>query len=352
MAAASPPQRSAPTGLTCSVVLCTYNGVRYLDEQIASLVSQDRPPDEIVISDDHSTDGTWEKAQRFEHESELPVVVRRNPENVGFVRNFSEAIDLATGRIIFLCDQDDIWLPGKIGAYERAFMENPEVAMVFSDAAIIDESGNQTGQTAWASDIVAFTPAERRAWVSKHGASVERLIRRNVVTGSAMAFRSRYRPLLLPIPSWADHGVPHDAWIALLLAAVAPTIPLPQVYSLYRLHPDQRLGLNAPEARRRGQHDLVLSRARSQLLLSAQRLELCQDQFDMERDGLTVIQAKVQHLSERLRLHGSPLRRFGPVWRELRSGRYAKFSSGYRSAFLDLLPWTRELTAPSQRQLH
>jgi glycosyltransferase involved in cell wall biosynthesis len=333
------------------VVLCTYNGATYLEEQLASICDQDRRPEEIVICDDASSDGTWDLVEKFRRYSGLRVTAHRNPENLGFAQNFGQAIGLATGEIIFLCDQDDVWLPTKIGTYETAFVEHPGLAMVFSDAEIIDRTGTRMDQRVWARDIVAFTPDERREWLSVPGAAVERLIRRNVVTGSTMAFRSCYRSLLLPIPNWDEHGVPHDAWIALLLAAVAPTLPLAEIQSLYRLHRDQRLGLNDPQPRRTDQHDLVLTRVRSQLVLAAERLALHQDRYGASPEGLRTIQDKAQHLAERLSLHGSPIRRVGPVLREVRNGRYARFSSGYRSALLDLFPLTRELMALPDRWL-
>ena len=99
--------------MTKSVALCTYNGEKYLKEQLDSILSQEIPVDEIVICDDCSTDETTLIIK--EYESQFPNVfcVFINAENLGYVRNFEKALSFCTGEIIFLCDQDDLWRKDK-----------------------------------------------------------------------------------------------------------------------------------------------------------------------------------------------------------------------------------------------
>jgi len=98
-----------------SIAMCTYNGEKYLREQLDSLVAQDYPNLEIVIVDDCSTDSTPQLLEEYagQHPN---FTIHQNEQNMGFRRNFEKALKLCSGEIISLCDQDDIWFPNKISA--------------------------------------------------------------------------------------------------------------------------------------------------------------------------------------------------------------------------------------------
>lgn len=104
-----------------SVVMATFNGLAHLGPQLASLEAQTRPPDEVIIVDDASDDGTYDHLVAFGATSRLGVRVHRQPHRVGYVRNFADALAHATGDLLLFCDQDDIWHEDKIGALETAF---------------------------------------------------------------------------------------------------------------------------------------------------------------------------------------------------------------------------------------
>ncbi len=97
-----------PGRLRISIAMCTYNGARFLPEQLASFAAQERLPDELVVCDDGSTDATMEILQDFAATALFEVRVERNPQNLGFVRNFEKTLSLCTGDIVFLSDQDDV----------------------------------------------------------------------------------------------------------------------------------------------------------------------------------------------------------------------------------------------------
>lgn len=102
-----------------SVVMCTYNGERYLREQLDSIVAQTYPIHELIIQDDRSTDNTVGILQ--EYARKYPYIrLYRNERNLGFNQNFRQAILKATGDFIAVCDQDDIWLPEKIARQVEA----------------------------------------------------------------------------------------------------------------------------------------------------------------------------------------------------------------------------------------
>lgn len=311
------------------VVMCTYEGERYLPEQLASILGQRVLPDSMVIVDDASTDRTVAIARDFAAHAPFPVDVHVNQRNLGFARNFERAISLAGGEVLVLCDQDDVWMKNRLERIGRVFDRAPEVAFVFSDAELVDAQLRPL--SARLSAAVQFGPEERRATAA--GKLFEVLVRGNVVTGATMAFRSRYRPLLLPFPP----GVEHDAWTALLLSALAPVVYLDEPLIQYRQHDRNEIGAKRVglagrllRARRDRTNGLATQRARNlgalerlaSLPLSSRRRELLRE--------------SAEHLGVRAALPESRARRVAPVLRELAGGGY-RLSRGWASAVRDLV---------------
>jgi glycosyltransferase involved in cell wall biosynthesis len=123
------------------VVLAVFNGMRFLPEQFDSVLGQLRSSDEVLVVDDASNDGS---AQWIATRSDPRVTLHRNPHNLGAIRSFERGLALTRHDIVFLCDQDDVWLPGKRDAVVAAFQSNPGTAVVVSDARVIDARGNVT----------------------------------------------------------------------------------------------------------------------------------------------------------------------------------------------------------------
>ena len=123
-----------PEDLKISICMCTYNGSAYVREQLDSLLAQTRLPNEIVVFDDASTDDTV--AILEEYKANNPHVVwdiHPNKTNQGWRTNFKLALEQTDGDIIFLCDQDDIWMPDKLMTMSRALVRNPEIRLLVSD---------------------------------------------------------------------------------------------------------------------------------------------------------------------------------------------------------------------------
>ena len=97
-----------------SVVMATFNGGKYLQEQLKSILEQSLEPDEIIICDDCSTDNTADVIRSMKKMSKIPIHFWNNKEHLGYGQNFRQAINRASGDIIFLCDQDDVWVKNKI----------------------------------------------------------------------------------------------------------------------------------------------------------------------------------------------------------------------------------------------
>jgi len=322
--------RAAGAQVKISVAMCTYKGVRYLEEQLASIESQGRLPDEVVICDDASQDFTVPMVEAFAQRARFPVRVRVNEANLGYTGNFEQAIKLCTGEIIVLCDQDDLWHPNKLAVLEDAFNLNPDAGLVFSDADIIDGDSKLQGYRLW--QCADFS--EERLNLFAEGLAVEALINQNAVTGATMAFRAKYRDLVLPIP--AGGPIIHDWWISLLIGAVSKIVPLPQQLISYRRHEAQHMGFRTDREKVfPKEHYATFLR---QLEIMAKRLhgvsEASNPQF---KRGLAKVEEKAKHLRARLGLPKlKPLRAQG-VLIELVSGRYHRYSNGWRSAVRDLL---------------
>lgn len=127
--------------LKTSVVLCTFNGDKYLRKQLNSIFNQTIVPDEIIISDDNSTDLTTHIIKEYK-EKYSNIRSIKNPSNIGFVENFKKAISLTTGDIIFFCDQDDIWYNNKIETMLKFFISNKNILSLNCNYDLIDQNDN------------------------------------------------------------------------------------------------------------------------------------------------------------------------------------------------------------------
>ena len=228
-----------------SVALCTCNGGAYLREQLDSLAAQTRLPDELVVCDDASTDNTASIIEHFALEVPFPVRVFVNEVRLGVTRNFDRAFGLCQGDLIAPADQDDVWHPDKLRLIEEQFATDADVGLVFTDLEVVDERLQPLGHRAWQSDGVEFDRGPQR--LLDRGKAVDVLLTRNVVTGCAMAFKSRFRSLVCPIPlEVCGLRIVHDYWIAALVAAASKVRYLDRPLVKYRRHGNQQVGLSGP----------------------------------------------------------------------------------------------------------
>lgn len=329
--------------------MCTYNGTLYVREQLESLAAQTRLPDELIVCDDRSTDGTAEVVREFAQTAPFPVHLHVNPTNVGSTKNFGTAIALCTGDVIALCDQDDVWLPHKLNCYEGAFSERPEVGLVFTDAEVVDERLRPLGYRLWES--IDFTGPKQERFRS--GAAFDMMLERNIVTGATMAFRAVFKDLVLPLSNLRvqGFGLPgwnliHDGWIAMLVACVAELLPLPEVTMKYRQHAGQQIGSGPPEVKAPEPARTNAPRASFQRGVYADELErlgAIQERLAAQGDAFgrrpaaLKLAARIAHYRARMELPAGKLRRVPSVLKELLTLRYFHFSNGVHSAARDLL---------------
>lgn len=129
--------------MVTSVVIATYNGEKYIIEQLNSILNQSIMPDEIIIVDDCSSDKTCEVIEGYmKKNSSCQIKFYRNEKNLGYAKNFWKALHYATGKYIFLCDQDDIWENEKIEKIIKIFSENKKIMALNTNYELINENGD------------------------------------------------------------------------------------------------------------------------------------------------------------------------------------------------------------------
>lgn len=152
-----------------SIAMATYNGERFIAEQLESLAAQTVAPHELVVCDDGSTDGTLGIVEAFARRSPFPVRVIRNEKNLGYADNFLKAASLCEAEWVAFCDQDDRWAPEKLALVGQAVGRDPEVLLVQHPAYLTDERGEPTGEVAWPSEERTYRRLGHFPWRSGMG---------------------------------------------------------------------------------------------------------------------------------------------------------------------------------------
>ncbi len=222
------------------MVLCTWNGARWLPSLLASLRDQQRPPDELIVQDDCSDDATVDLVDAFAPGAGFPVRLERNRVRLGSTQNFGVALARARGEVVALADQDDLWYPAKLARVAEEFAADPTVTMVFSDADLIAEDDRRLGQRLWSTRMVG------RGLNSNSVVTVRDFARRPLTTGCTMAVRRRAIEAALPLPRQLDHPeapLRHDRWLSLVAASVGTVRAVPDPLLGFRVHATQETGV-------------------------------------------------------------------------------------------------------------
>ncbi len=183
-----------------SVCIATYNGERFIHEQLVSILSQLSAGDEVIVSDDGSTDNTLDVVRCFD-DSRIKIILhekRKAKFTIDYTTaNFENAIRHASGDVIFLSDQDDVWMPTKVSTMLAALEEND---IVMSDCTVVDSKMNVLHKSYYTT---------QRAFKN----SLTYNIIKPAFLGSCMAFRRNIINRALPFP---PYGVGHDLWLGLI----------------------------------------------------------------------------------------------------------------------------------------
>lgn len=198
-----------------SVCMATYKGEHYVAEQLRSILSQLGEKDEVIVSDDHSPDNTLQVIRDL---NDPRIRIGLNPGERGYAKNFENALSQAKGDFIFLSDQDDVWVPGKVEKMMKALEKD---ALVVSDAAIVDGELNPLIPSHF-----ALYGVKTGFW---HNFAQTRYI------GACMAFRKELLKKVLPMPK-NQRLCAHDYWIMLVGEAYYSVGLVEEPLLLYRRH--------------------------------------------------------------------------------------------------------------------
>lgn len=317
-----------------SVALCVCNGAEFLGDQLSSLVSQSRPPKEVVIGDDASEDRSVAIINQFSQDAPFEVRLLRNNSRLGVRRNFENVIAHCSSDFIALCDQDDIWLPQKLDILASRLERAPDAVAVFSDADVVDDALVPLGYTMW--EQIAFSRERQEQIVGDR--PWEALFKHPVVTGATLMFRRELVDACLPIPeAWV-----HDAWIAQISAVHGRIVTVPKPLVLYRQHLANVIGgrrLSLRAQLRKGEEIGRIGLAEREYSRYQQLLDRLSEFEETQRvrtmRDLAV--AKLEHLNRRRSLPANRVRRVPAVVSEVLAGNYRRFAKDWRYVVADLL---------------
>lgn len=349
-------QHAAPT-LTVSVALCTYNGARFVAEQVRSILAQRPAPLELIVGDDDSSDDTLAIIEREVEAAraaaraagqDLPTElhIRRHAPGLGVVGNFADALSACRGDLIALSDQDDVWAPGKLARLVALFAADARLQLVHTDARLVDAAGVPLGLTLL--EALEATAAERAGLAAGDAFAV--LLRRNLVTGATVLLRRELLASAAPFPpAWV-----HDEWLAAVAAATSPDAVRLVAEPLidYRQHGANEIGARRPTmadrwARLRAPRAERAPRLAERARLLVERLET----LGVADERVAEARAKHEHEARRRDLPRWQPARIPGITAGLLTGRYGRYSRGPIDVLRDLVqpPGPRDEGPPASR---
>jgi glycosyltransferase involved in cell wall biosynthesis len=318
---------------TVSVVVATFNGERFLRPQLDSILGQTRIPDEIIITDDGSTDHTLRIVAEVKKVSPPSVswTVATQPKALGPAGNFLAGCRLATGDLIALADQDDWWFPTKIQRLVEFFSRTPHLLLAHSDAQLVDSSGSLLGMTVLES--LRLTRGERRGLI--RGEALAQLVRRNLVTGHTVMMT----PWVVDAAGDIPPGWLHDEWWALIAGAHRGVRLCPEVLGHYRQHEVNQVGATrSGVARLRERLGEPQGDFRARHRIRHQGLEeyLAQHQEDLPGVSKRLLAGRLAHYRWQATLPPGRALRVLPILGTLITGGYHRYRRGVFDALRDL----------------
>jgi len=199
-----------------SIALCTYNGERYLKEQLDSIVNQSYSNIELIAVDDCSSDSTIKILKEYSQKHTF-IKVYSNTENLGYIKNFEKAMQLCNGLLIALCDQDDIWKSDKIEKQVQAIGKN---MLIYHDSEFIDQEGNSLNKCM--SDIMNLY----------RGDQPEVFLFFNCISGHSVLLKKELLEKMLPFPD----AYFHDWWMGYVATNAGSIDYLSEALVKYRQH--------------------------------------------------------------------------------------------------------------------
>ncbi len=233
--------------MTVEIVLATYNGAKFLEAQIESILAQDYQDWRLIIRDDASTDATAAIIEQYEHKlPERILVLRGEKKRLGIVNNFSALLEATTAPYVMFADQDDVWLPHKISLTLTGMKElekqhgDKTPLLIHTDSGIVNETLQPVADS--------FNAHHK---LSAHLSPFTRLLVQNTVQGCTMMVNRPLLMLALPVPSRARM---YDMWLAQVAAGMGHIGYVDQQTVKYRQHAGNAIGVRGKTLREKVGH--------------------------------------------------------------------------------------------------
>lgn len=224
---------------TLGVVLATFNGEKYIEQQLLSLANQTLRPDMIVISDANSKDSTIDIARRVLDKINIEYKILTSDKQLSVRENFQKALENIDTYYIFFCDQDDVWVNNKIEITIH-YMKKFKAVLAFTNARLVDANLNSTKRDNLWERIQYNVTYEYQYYKENDNTFISELLKHNVVTGMCMCITNELKAFILP---FSIHGI-HDSWIALNAISHGNVIAINKKLVLYRQHELNVIGAN------------------------------------------------------------------------------------------------------------
>ncbi|MFT8477775.1 MAG: glycosyltransferase, partial [Liquorilactobacillus sp.] len=224
-----------------SVVMATYNGEKFIKEQLYSIKNQELQADEVIIRDDCSEDKTAEIVKSFIANNNLKKWnFEVNSSNKGFKKNFYDLLKLVNGDIIFLSDQDDVWMANKISTMSKKIQENPQIETLNCGIKLVDQNLNAVEIKPRKNFYNANLLYSENTLQNLNFFGLENMIKRNISPGCSMCITRKIKEQFLKTYNFV---VAHDWYMNLLASLNNNCCFLNEQLIDYRIHQENTLGL-------------------------------------------------------------------------------------------------------------
>lgn len=213
------------------VLMATYNGEKYLKEQIDSILNQTYQNIHLIISDDCSTDKTREILKTYEENERISVFYQE--KNLGYVKNFEFLLKQVENNLYMLSDQDDFWMPEKIEKSVKK-LQNENLDLVFGDLEVVDENLNTIYNS-----FSKFMLLDRKIKRELNTNKLQYLY--NCMTGCTILSKKEFLDKILPLPTNSKYMI-HDYWMGLVISLNGKVGYLEETYIKYRQHGNNQVG--------------------------------------------------------------------------------------------------------------
>lgn len=301
---------------TISVVMATYNGSKFVKEQLLSVLNQTFPPDEIIIVDDCSNDDTVDIIRSILECSSIEYKLIIHDKNMGVSKSFQDGILEAQYEYIMICDQDDVWLPNKIEITKKYLSK--KTSLVVCNASLVDCKLKSLGMSMF--EFIRFPLKFTKTEISLSSKEMMNLcLKRNYVTGMCMAGKKNVIKTAFPIPD----TMTYDAWLAWILSMKGNTVFIKDELVLYRQHEKNVIGTTRKKENLRKYFSHRIIDKKSYL----KKYESLSTVKNLDEEIKVYLSDAVSFYQERIKL-GQVKRKDGLIfiWNSLKKGRYSNYT--------------------------